>query len=410
MSAAPSTPAANGRNLRRNIRLLYAENLLSNASFTLPIYILFGTSYLGLNIFRAGSFLLVALVVSILCDFWGGVAADRFGRKRIFAIGTALQVGFCLSFLLTRSYDLLLLASVVEGIGLALAQNSIDALLYEQAAEANQEKAFQHANANTQIFAFVGRIGASLGGGLAFKLDPHLPYLLTALALLGALTAGLLTRFPKHLDQHIPDGTPKWQAVKQSVGTYASNPALIKFVVVMGLASVGADLLFTYYQPFYIGKGVSAATLGVVFAVVSACSALGSWAMRRLPDHVSGPTITSIALAAIAAEAALLYVLPLPFALAAPAVLGVASGFTYPNLRLYVNKRVANRNRAAVLSVATTLVSLGSAAGLGIGFYLADRWPAARILLLVMVGTGLVLAANVSLKARDTHSSPVSVT
>lgn len=60
---------------------MYAAYFFANSSFALPIYILFGTQYLGVGYLYAGLLAIVPWFVALFFDFLGGAVADRAGRK-----------------------------------------------------------------------------------------------------------------------------------------------------------------------------------------------------------------------------------------------------------------------------------------------------------------------------------------
>lgn len=75
--------------------------------------------------------------------------------------------------------------------------------------------------------------------------------------------------------------------VSTAFKVYKNNLALLKFVIVSGIFAFWADMLFAYYQPFFIEQGVTSTTLGFLFATISIGSAAGSFMMRKLPDKLS---------------------------------------------------------------------------------------------------------------------------
>ncbi len=273
------------QNLKRNFKLLYCLNFFLNSAFTLPIYILFGREYLGLSYLQAGSFLLVSWFVSIVLDFFGGVFTDKIGRKKAFVYGMVIQIATFIPFLLTKSYPLLIISSVLNGIGVALSSNSIDALIYEQAIVVGKKNDYQHANAISQVFVFLGRIYATILGGLSYKIDPRLPYLLYIVALCLVLITGLVMKTDNIVKRS--ENGKYLNLVSTAFKVYKNNLALLKFVIVSGIFAFWADMLFAYYQPFFIEQGVTSTTLGFLFATISIGSAAGSFMMRKLPDKLS---------------------------------------------------------------------------------------------------------------------------
>jgi MFS family permease len=378
---------------------MYAVEFLLTSEFTLPIFILFGKERLGLSYFQSGSFFIVTYLTYTILDFFGGTLADRFGRKKAFKLGVMLRFMGILPFVLTKSYPLLLVAAVIWGLGLALSSNSLDSLIYEQAHKEGEEKDYQHGTANVQISTFMGRIYASILGGFAYALHPTLPFFLTFAAILLAFLAGSRTRFDG-VAQEAAAGSVKGIS-KEAINTYKKHHQLIRFALVFALTVFLADLLFSYYQPYYIKLGVAAGTLGLVYSGISVFSAVGSFLMRKLPNKFSAHTINSFMIGLIMATSLVLYSLRLPLVYFAPIIMGLGSGFGMPNLRLFVNGHSPNRVRASVLSVATTTMNFGAVSGMLVAYGLADHSSSRSILSLAIVGTVALLAANLLIKTQD---------
>ncbi|MEJ0073465.1 MAG: MFS transporter [Candidatus Saccharibacteria bacterium] len=390
--------------LKRNFRLLCTFNFFNAASFTLPIYILFGTHYLHITYLEAGSFFLTSWFLSLALDFIGGTMADKYGRKRTFTIGLLLQILGVLPFIFIKNYPLLLAAAILTGFGMALYTNTVSALFYEQAIELKRKAYYQHANPTMLSFSYLGRIMASIVGGIAFKIHPTLPYILTASSLALGLVAGLGTKFSATVEAHMEHksvGGVSGAALR----VFTSNPALLKFILVVGLLCAWGDYAFTYYQPYFIQHGATSTTLGYLFAAISLFSAIGTLAMRKLPNRLSAQRINSITLSGVILTGLLLAVLHLPAAYGAPLVMALISGLTLPNLSLYVNKFAPNRIRSSVLSIATTAMGIGSGVGIFTALRLVGHVSQHTILLVLTVGAVATLLLNTGFNFRDQASA-----
>jgi MFS family permease len=182
--------------------------------------------------------------------------------------------------------------------------------------------------------------------------------------------------------------------IKQSLRAYSSNKLLLKFIILGGLFSMWGNMLFVYYQPYFVRLHVSTSTLGILFAVISLGSALGSMIMKRLPNKMSAAKIQSVELLVVIVTALLLMGLHLPLLLGAPLVLSVISGFQYPNMRIFVNNITADNVRTSVLSVASSVYTAGLVIGLFISYYMADHLTKNQTLTVIIIGTTITLIAN----------------
>ncbi len=93
--------------------------------------------------------------------------------------------------------------------------------------------------------------------------------------------------------------------------------------------------------------------------------------------------------------------LKLPVALAAPLVMSIVSGFDIPNLRLCVNQNTPDSSRAAVLSVATTVYSVGTGFGLLLAFSLANSLSSSNILWAISIGTISTILLSLLVKTKE---------
>ena len=387
--------------LKRNFRLFYTVNFFQSAHFSLPIGLLFGVEYLGVSYLQAGALFLVSWVVSLCFDFLTGTIADKYGRKKIFVIGMVLQLLSMLPYVITKNYGVLVCASVIAGIGMALVSNTLNALLYEQAKEQKKLKYYQHANAVANACMYGGRILASIIGGVAYLAHPVLPYGLTVIGLVLALIAGMYMHFSKRVEERAENET-HLKIMKTAWRIFLSNVALIKFTIVITLISVWGDYIFNVYQPFYIEEhGVSSVILGYIFAGISVLSAAGSIAMRHLPNRFSVHAVNTLTLTGIAITASLLTILPMPAVYVAPIGLAIVSGFSIPNLNLYINKHAPSNIRSSVLSIATTATGLGSGVGIIVVLQLVTHVPFWQITTGCLVGCILTILANSLFKAEE---------
>jgi MFS family permease len=174
---------------------------------------------------------------------------------------------------------------------------------------------------------------------------------------------------------------------------------LFTFILIGGLVGISTDMMFSYYQPYFIEHHMSSSGLGIFFSIISAASALGAFLMKKIPDYFSGPIIFSLSFAGIGASA-LSLMLPQPFLFIGPLLMGVSGGFIMPNIRLFVNRLAKDHMRAATVSFATAIYSLGSLCGFFITYAVSDTWPAKHILVSVFLLASMGFLINLSQEER----------
>jgi MFS family permease len=376
--------------LQRNIRLLYVATFLENSFYIDAIYVLFGTQHLHLSYLQSGSLVFIGWFASIVFDFAGGVLADRIGRKPAQLYGAALQFAGFVPYLFSTNYVVLAVGSLVYGVGMACGSNTMQALVYEQAREQGGPKAYQRFNALSQVWTFVGLASAALIGGVAYAIDPRLPYALMLVGFGGAFVVCARIRVPQVVEREVAAEEKQTAVVRTSLRTFRANPALLSFVAVSFFLGLSGDLLFSYYQPFYLTFHLGAAGFGLLYVMLRGVSGIGSYAMQHLPGRVSLPMI-QLAIATIGISAVLMKVLPYPAVLLAPVVAAVGFGSNFPALRLFINAHASDKARAATLSFGTGIMNLGTGLGFVAIFWMADHWSVLTVLWVILATTGCTL-------------------
>jgi MFS family permease len=119
----------------------------------------FLTSVQGLSIPVMGLIFTVMGVSTFVASIPLGVAADKYGRKRLHIVGNILASSIIAVFALTTNVAVLLVAAVVEGVGEAAFAASANALLADKAEEGRRTSAYS-------LFGFVQSIALGVGSFL----------------------------------------------------------------------------------------------------------------------------------------------------------------------------------------------------------------------------------------------------
>jgi MFS family permease len=372
-------------------------NFLENSMYIDAIYVLFGRQFLHLSYLQAGSLIFIGWYASIVFDFAGGVVADLIGRKRTQMYGLALQFAGFVPYVLTKNYGLLAVGSLAYGIGLACSSNTLQALVYEQAREESHATLYQRFNAVSQAWTFAGKASAALLGGLAYALDPRLPYGLMLVGLGGAFVACARIQVPKKAEDEVADDKSHTSIARTALHTFRGNRQLLYFAVIGLFFGVISELLFSYYQPFYLTFHVSPLGFGLLYLMFRGASGLGAYIMQHLPNKMGLPQIQLISVAGVGVSALLMLVLRYPAVLFAPLAVGVCIGFGYPALRLFVNAHARDSARAATLSFATGAMNLGVGVGLSVTFWMADRYAVPTVLHIILAATAVTIVMRVGM-------------
>ena len=379
----------------------YLITALLNAYFPLGIWVLYFVERWGYSFTKAMVIFSVSFAISLILDFVGGVHADVIGRKKSAVIGIVFQIVGCLVVAYTGNFPALLVSSVLLGVGLAMVSGSLDALVIDELGVDSKE--FRAANSNVQMYLFFARVVASTIGGFAYILDKPLPFILTAMAYATALIVTITirdshTKQPDHESSHA-------RLIKSSLKTVLQNTTAIKlsFAILFGIFA--GDLVWTYYQPFFKSVGWSPAYLGLLFAGISLVSAAGSRLSIKVlrsrgPQFVFGLSSLTVIVNAVI----LLQRRPL-LSLIGVGGMAVMSGMNEPAIREFFGSIATKKNRATMLSLGTSIESLGVLGGFLLGGVLLDANSGSRLLLYTIVSAllCLVLVASVNRPAAKNH-------
>ena len=245
-------------------------------SAVLP-FIAYGMFYTDLSYFLTAvqglSFELMGIVVTVMgvstfvASIPLGVAADKYGRKRLHIVGNVMASAIIAVFALTTNLPILLAAAIVEGISEAAFAASANALLAEKAEEERRTSAYS-------LFGFVQSAAFGLGSlmistvmifesvGLTNKESHVLLYLiLAALGLVSTLFMFKITE-PRRLKRHgvkVRDLLPK-----------KSKDVLVKYVLTSGMIAVGAGMVVPLMAAWLgLQYGISDTVSGPILGISS---------------------------------------------------------------------------------------------------------------------------------------------
>lgn len=196
----------------------------------------------------------ITLVVTAACEVPSGIAADAWGRRRLFCLAMVLQIAAHLVLLLPASIAVVAVSSAVRGLALAARTGTLEAIEIDRVVGRHDDAADRCAaldalNGRLALLESVGCGIGALAGGLLATLDARYVLLIWCIVLASVCAlAGALLLYPPEerrraaLDQSIAqvlDGMRQALAV----------PGDVRLVLVLS-ASAGVIMLAveTYWQ------------------------------------------------------------------------------------------------------------------------------------------------------------------
>jgi len=380
----------------RNVRAYLACEFFHAAAFglTAAIWFFFLTGRVGLGAGEAVLCVTLPGLVGAVFELPTGAWADRFGRKRLFLLGLALNLAALLPFALAADglwpY---LLAAVATGVGSALASGNVEALLHDELAELGREKEFAQVNAWGSAALFSGKAGGAALGGALFVLRPEFPYWAAAGAMALALGAAAFLRSPR---QKLATGAGDAAHIADAVRFIVRDRDLLWFLVTLTAVSSLGNVYYFTYQPYFAAAGWDAGAIGLVFCGLSLASAAAGWRGAKILAKAR-PESSLLGIAGLTALTSVLFVLPLGGWGVIPALLGgVVGGVVMALGNARVLRDAPGTHKSTLLSAFSLMVAGGYAlTALPLGYVL--EWIGLEKTYLLALPAALACVAGAAL-------------
>lgn len=379
--------------LERNLRLLPWWWVARWLWLGEGIWVLYLLQERGLTLGQVLLFEAVFAAITVAAEVPTGMVADRFGRRlSLLASGILTALGITV-FGLAGSFELLLLAFALFGVGLSLMSGADDAMLFDSLTPLGRGGEFARLAGRLNAMAWgANAVTAMIGAGLAQVTSLSLPIAISGA--FGLLAAFLALRFtePPARGEPVPFLHIGARAVRRVLGAREMWSIILFFAAVL----VSAALVFTVFQPIATELGAPVWSLGAIAATMTISSAFGGWMSAATERRLGLPRTLAVAGVAVplallagAAGARALF----PLILLSP----LAWNVLHPLVADYLARRTPDRERATVLSLnsmASQLATVMATPAVGL---LVDGRGTGTALLASAAALSLVLAAAYAL-------------
>jgi MFS family permease len=343
--------------VERNIRLLRAHTLFMNMGFVIPVIMPYYRDEMGLTFqdFLVGEAAFAATIVVL--DVPCGWISDVWKRKHVLALGSLMElIGYAI-LSVAHGLPMAVLAQSVIGIGIALLNGSISAMLYESLMCGGREREYRRYEGQRGGYALYTIAMASVLGGMIYPLSHLVPVLMSVFGQLGALVAACLMDEPER-HRKAPEKHPVLDVIETT--HYALKHPEVGFLIVFAAVMFSSTKLIMWsQQPYYMALGLKESWYGALMAVGFVLGGFSSQMAHRLDGRVGTyPALIGVWARAVAV------------CLGAGSWLGLHGvgllmvggscvyGIAAPRVSEAVNRNVDSSRRATVLSTQSLLTSL----------------------------------------------------
>jgi hypothetical protein len=261
---------------KRNARLSLAISFLSDLTFILPIWMLFGVDELGLSLTTTTALFMAVWLVSGLLEIPTGALADRLGRKRLFLIGVALLALYPIGYIFELPLLTILVLSLLAGLGSALRSGTVVPLTYASYKLENRSDAEYHNFLSTNnTLLFIARALSGVAGGLLYAYDPHAPYMAILVVYLIIIAVGFFL-----VEVGERSTSTNRVHISETIKALMSKRLIIMLLGTYIAYQIVGEAIWTAYQPFFKADDLNATQIGTIFSAIAAFSALGAYGTR----------------------------------------------------------------------------------------------------------------------------------
>jgi MFS family permease len=333
----------------RNIRRIYAYQVLTNLSLWMPIWIVFLHNDRHLSLAQILLIAGVGWIVQAAADVPLGVFADAFGRKVTVLTGTCvLTVGLALLAVLPGFFGVAA-GYLFWAIGTAMMSGTDGAMLYESARLAGHEKDFPKIASHSFQLIQGAQAAGSIGGSLLASLGLGLPMLVTAgLSGLAAIALAGTREPPAEQDKR-----PGYGEVVRSATRYlGAHPPVLSLVVYSAMIAGTAFFVpFVLFQPEMQAHAVSLGWFGLLFTGLRLASLFGSrYGYRLISDSSLGTWLAAVPVAMAVLFIGVAGSTTWWMAYLAMLLIALSNASVRPHLSAILNRQVTSRVRATLLS------------------------------------------------------------
>lgn len=341
--------------------------------------------------FELGVIYSLTLGVSFVMEYPSGNLADRYGRKRIYALGVLLFAVHWAFYAGFAHVFLLYLAGAIGGLSNALISGSLEAWLGEEEKRKRPDPAlhrvFGLSRSLISIFALLG----SLSIGLLLRPQLELIFWTGAAVLTGVGLTALVI-----LPDNRGEGKGTLGFTTGALRVFVRSPALIFLACILAGTYACYSVFVLYWQPQAQVFGVPNQELLLVYSAHLVGVAISAYLYARLARKVRPGYFIHASFACIALSFAfMVFGNSLPYLVACVFSFGLGWGSVFPLFFDWATDIIPSDLRASILSLMTAFATAVAVLATATTGKVIDIWG---LEIAVYLGLGLALGILVLLR------------
>lgn len=396
----PTAARETRTDLATTVHKLYVYQGLSYAFFDRAIFTIF-LSQQGVSLATIGLLQAVLWVSTFLAEIPMGLVGDRIGRKPLVMTGRAMIVGYSLILATGGAEWTFFVAFALFGLGEAAISGADVSLLYEGARREGYVGDFSRLAGRFSGIASASVSAAMLVGGFLQLVSWEAVFLgAAALHVLGIVVISTVKETRESTEE---TGTFA-QTFAEIRHALRAEPRMLSFVVGACLAGAAYTTLFIYAPVLLADRGADVPIVSIVMTAATAMGAAAGFVAWRVVGALGERRFfLSVSAVCVALTVGIAFS---PWALLVALVLLVtfANDLLDPVISRIINDRVGDNIRASVLSLYSTLFSLGAVVLFPVAGWIGDAWS----LTSMVVFLGLLVVPAAILLARAPVGPPLT--
>jgi len=370
--------------IKSNIWRYYLATALVHFGFFTPIIQIFFLDN-NLTITKIAFLGVVWSLVRIILEVPSGILADKWGRKKVYAISSLFAIFQVVMLIYASNYWHFFVASILSAVSYSFLSGTDTALFYDTLKQLKREDDFEKLWARQNLFQQIPLVIAFVSSGFLYKFSPLLPFQLSILFLIASLVVVLTFKEPKY---HKPiEEVNVFTHFTQSMKFIFENNFLKTILIFTVVFCIGSDLSYGYGQIYLKQLALPVVLFGIAYTFKSLLCTLFANIAPLIRKRINYQGIFALQIILITA---LFYIMILTNNYLIGAIcfvlIAIPHGMFVIAKESYVNRHTKSHHRATVnsmFSFAVAFAILILEPGVG---YLADLYTMKFPFLIIAIG------------------------